>query len=191
MAAANAGVIAPAPAVYAAAPLVHAAPYVQKTLVAAPVVQKTLIAQPTLVKQVDDYDHNPQYTYSYDIQDGLTGDSKSQHETRDGDVVKGQYSLIDADGHKRTVDYTSDPVHGFNAVVHREPLGHAIKVAAAPTVIKTIAAPTVVKTIAAPTVVKTVAAPVTYAHAPVAYAHAPVVHHAAPVVHAAPAYYHH
>lgn len=65
----------------------------------------------------DDYDPNPQYSFSYGVSDGLTGDSKSQHETRSGDVVKGSYSLIDADGHKRTVDYTADDHNGFNAVV--------------------------------------------------------------------------
>lgn len=64
----------------------------------------------------EDYDPNPQYSFAYDVQDGLTGDSKSQHETRSGDVVQGSYSLIDADGHKRTVDYTADPHNGFNAV---------------------------------------------------------------------------
>lgn len=46
----------------------------------------------------DDYDPNPQYSFAYDVQDGLTGDSKSQHETRQGDVVHGSYSLVDADG---------------------------------------------------------------------------------------------
>lgn len=79
-------------------------------------------AQPLAKVAVDSYDPNPQYKFSYDVQDSLTGDSKSQYEHRDGDVVKGSYSLIDADGSKRTVDYTADPVHGFNAVVHREPL---------------------------------------------------------------------
>lgn len=66
----------------------------------------------------------------------MTGDAKSQHETRDGDVVKGHYSLIDADGSKRTVEYTADPVHGFNAIVHKEPL-----VAKQVVVAKQIAAP--------------------------------------------------
>lgn len=50
---------------------------------------------------------------------------KSQHETRDGDVVKGQYSLVEPDGSIRTVDYTADKHNGFNAVVHKtEPLNH-------------------------------------------------------------------
>ncbi|KAK2582072.1 hypothetical protein KPH14_002776 [Odynerus spinipes] len=69
-----------------------------------------------------DYDPHPQYTYAYDVQDSLTGDSKSQHESRNGDVVSGSYSLIEADGTRRVVEYTADPVNGFNAVVHREPV---------------------------------------------------------------------
>lgn len=56
------------------------------------------------------------------LQDALTGDSKSQQETRSGDVVQGSYSLVDPDGLRRIVEYTADPVNGFNAVVHREPL---------------------------------------------------------------------
>ncbi|XP_068149859.1 larval cuticle protein A2B [Drosophila tropicalis] len=66
------------------------------------------------------YDPNPQYSFSYDVHDGSTGDVKSQQETRSGDVVQGAYSLIEADGTRRIVEYTADPVHGFNAVVHRE-----------------------------------------------------------------------
>ena len=79
-----------------------------------------VIAGP-VVKSVTDYDPHPQYTYAYDVQDSLTGDSKSQHETRNGDVVTGSYSLIEADGTRRVVEYTADPINGFNAVVHREP----------------------------------------------------------------------
>ncbi|XP_011195408.1 larval cuticle protein A2B [Zeugodacus cucurbitae] len=73
-------------------------------------------------KQVEEYDAHPRYQFSYGVDDKVTGDSKSQYEERDGDVVHGHYSLIDADGFKRTVHYTSDPHNGFNAVVNREPL---------------------------------------------------------------------
>ncbi|XP_069696246.1 cuticle protein 19.8-like [Periplaneta americana] len=72
-----------------------------------------------------DYDPHPQYTFAYDIRDALTGDAKSQHETRSGDVVQGSYSLVEPDGHVRTVLYAADPVNGFNAVVQRGPLVHA------------------------------------------------------------------
>lgn len=44
---------------------------------------------------------------------------KSQHEVRDGDVVKGQYSLVEPDGSVRTVDYTADDHNGFNAIVSK------------------------------------------------------------------------
>ncbi|CAH0407859.1 unnamed protein product [Chilo suppressalis] len=64
------------------------------------------------------YDH-PKYAFNYGVADPHTGDVKSQHETRDGDVVKGQYSLVEPDGSVRTVDYTADPVRGFNAVVSK------------------------------------------------------------------------
>ncbi|TKX27758.1 larval cuticle protein A2B-like [Spodoptera litura] len=167
-AAANAGYVAqPAPVAYAAAPaahVVHAAPV---AYAAAPVA-----------KVVEDYNAHPQYSFAYDVQDGLTGDSKSQHESRDGDVVQGSYSVVDPDGTKRTVDYTADPHNGFNAVVRKEALGHVAKVVA-PVVAK-VAAPVAYH--AAPVVAK-VAAPVAYHAAPVAY-------HAAPVAYSAPVYHH-
>nr|AAX12438.1 Dbuz\Ccp8-PA [Drosophila buzzatii] len=118
------------------------------------------------VAQVEEYDPHPQYTYGYDVKDAISGDSKTQVETRDGDIVQGQYSLNDADGYRRIVDYTADPINGFNAVVRREPLVAAV--AAAPVV----AAP-------APVVR---AAPLAYAAAP-----APIVKAAAPLVAAGPA----
>lgn len=121
-----------------------------------------------IAKVSAEYDPHPQYSYAYDIQDGLTGDSKSQHESRDGDVVTGSYSVVDPDGTKRTVDYTADPVNGFNAVVHKEPL------------VAKVAAPLAY---AAP-VVKVAAAPV----AKLAYT-SPFAKVAAPLTYAAPAYY--
>ncbi|CAD6227762.1 GSCOCG00006218001-RA-CDS [Cotesia congregata] len=107
------------------------------------VAQAGIIAGPPVpvVKASTDYDPHPQYTYAYDVQDSLTGDSKSQHETRNGDVVSGSYSLIEADGTRRVVEYTADPINGFNAVVHREP-AVVNAVPAAPPVV----APAVVKT---------------------------------------------
>lgn len=46
-----------------------------------------------------------------------------QYEERDGDVVRGYYSLREPDGTIRTVHYTADKVNGFNAHVVRQ--GHA------------------------------------------------------------------
>lgn len=144
---AKAGLLPASPVAYAAAPAYAKVAAAPVAYAAAPALAKTVVAE--------DYDPNPQYSYGYDVQDGLTGDAKSQSESRSGDVVQGSYSVVDPDGTRRTVEYTADPVHGFNAVVHREPL--AVK-AVAP-------------------VAKIAAAPVAYA-APVAkYAAAPLAYH--------------
>lgn len=135
------------------------------------------------VAQVEEYDPHPQYTYGYDVKDALSGDDKTQVETRDGDIVQGQYSLNDADGYRRIVDYTADPINGFNAVVRREPLVAAV---AAPAV---VAAPAPVVRAAPLAAAPLAAAPFTYAAAPapvVAAAPAPIVK-AAPLVAAGPA----
>ncbi|GLG97613.1 GH15052 [Gryllus bimaculatus] len=39
--------------------------------------------------------------------------SRPQPESRDGDVVKGEYSVVEPDGSVRHVTYTSDPKNGF------------------------------------------------------------------------------
>ncbi|XP_067013452.2 cuticle protein 19.8-like [Anabrus simplex] len=122
-----------APVAYAAGPAYAHAPV---AYAAAPAVAK--VAAPVAVDT--DYDPNPSYSYAYDIQDALTGDSKGQQESRQGDVVQGSYSLVEPDGTRRTVEYTADPVNGFNAVVHREPAVVAKAVVAAPAVAK-VAAP--------------------------------------------------
>ncbi|CAD6994866.1 pupal cuticle protein Edg-84A [Ceratitis capitata] len=74
-----------------------------------------------------EYDSYPSYSFNYDVQDAVTGDIKSQSEQREGDVVKGQYSLQEADGYRRTVEYTADAVNGFKATVRREQFGEPIK----------------------------------------------------------------
>lgn len=55
---------------------------------------------------------HPKYEFNYGVADHHTGDQKSQWEARDGDVVKGQYSLVEPDGTVRTVDYTADDHNG-------------------------------------------------------------------------------
>lgn len=112
-----------------------------------------IVAAPQVLAKVSDatFDPNPQYSFAYDVQDGLTGDSKSQIESRNGDIVQGQYSVADPDGTRRIVDYTADPINGFNAVVRKAPLA-----------------------VAAPVVARAVAAPVVAAPAPVVAARAPV-----------------
>ncbi|CAH1104226.1 unnamed protein product [Psylliodes chrysocephalus] len=141
----------------------HASSY-SSSHVAAPVVSHGYHA-PTYAKEAhhEDYYAHPKYEFNYGVQDGHTGDQKSQHETRDGDVVKGYYTVAEADGTLRTVHYTADDHSGFNAVVEKS--GHPTHPAPAPAHGKVI-----------------LAAPAHYA-APAQYA--------APAHHAAPAYYHH
>ncbi|XP_046392107.1 cuticle protein 7-like [Ischnura elegans] len=67
-----------------------------------------------------DYYAHPKYNFDYGVSDHKTGDQKNQWETRDGDVVKGAYSLHEADGTVRVVEYTADKHNGFNAVVKRQ-----------------------------------------------------------------------
>ncbi|XP_052750383.1 cuticle protein 7-like [Galleria mellonella] len=93
-----------------AAPLVHAAPVAHY---AAPIAY----APAAYYEGHDEYAH-PKYDYEYSVADPHTGDHKSQHESRDGDVVHGYYSLVQPDGSVRKVEYTADDHNGFNAVVH-------------------------------------------------------------------------
>ncbi|XP_050094032.1 cuticle protein 19-like [Anopheles aquasalis] len=68
------------------------------------------------------HDH-PKYKFEYGVKDPHTGDHKSQWEVRDGDVVKGAYTLEEADGTHRVVEYKSDSHNGFEANVKK--VGHA------------------------------------------------------------------
>ncbi|XP_059222225.1 adult-specific cuticular protein ACP-22-like [Stomoxys calcitrans] len=70
-----------------------------------------------------DYHSHPKYEFKYGVKDSKTGDIKDQWEQRDGDSVKGGYSLKEADGTIRVVDYHADKHNGFNAVVKK--IGHA------------------------------------------------------------------
>lgn len=84
------------------------------------------LVQPTLVKQVH-HEEPANYEFNYDVHDPHSGDVKQQHESAKDGAISGQYSLIDADGYRRIVDYTADDHHGFQANVRREPVeGHKI-----------------------------------------------------------------
>ncbi|XP_023304353.2 adult-specific cuticular protein ACP-22-like [Lucilia cuprina] len=65
----------------------------------------------------EDYYAHPKYQYDYAVKDEKTGDSKKHWETRDGDKVKGSYTIKEADGTTRIVEYTADHKNGYNAVV--------------------------------------------------------------------------
>ncbi|XP_030024954.2 larval/pupal rigid cuticle protein 66 [Manduca sexta] len=59
-------------------------------------------------------------SFAYSVADPNTGDFKNQIESRVGDNVQGQYSLLESDGTRRTVDYAAG-AEGFNAVVRKDP----------------------------------------------------------------------
>lgn len=123
-------------------------------------------------------EHAPaQYDFSYSVHDSHTGDIKQQQESRHGDTVQGQYSLVEPDGSRRIVNYAADAHNGFNAVVQREQSVHPQQVAVAH---------------AAPVAVAH-AAPVAIAHAaPIAHAPLTIAQHSAPLAyaqHAAPLAY--
>ncbi|XP_073998653.1 uncharacterized protein [Rhodnius prolixus] len=154
---ARTAVVASAPVAVAHAPVsvahvTHAAPVVAHAAPvavahAAPVaVAHAPVAVATHAKHVVDYvDTHPSYNFEYAVHDTHTGDVKNQHESRDGDVVHGSYSLVEPDGTKRVVEYTADPHNGFNAVVHREHNVHPAGVAVAPVVKHVAVAPVAVK----------------------------------------------
>ncbi|CAH0728888.1 unnamed protein product, partial [Brenthis ino] len=112
-----------------AVPIHYGAVYSHAPLIHAPVA----VAEPIAY---------PKYAFNYGVKDPHTGDVKSQQEERDGDVVKGSYSLVEPDGTTRTVNYSADDHTGFNAIVHRS--GHAVHPVAVKQVAHYAAAPTLV-----------------------------------------------
>ena len=159
LAVANAGIL---PSVYHAPAVYHAAPTIVKTV--QPVIKQVEVVKK--IVEVEPAPAHPKYDFNYAVNDATTGDIKDQTESRDGDNVKGMYSLIDADGFKRTVTYTADEEHGFQAVVQREPLEKKVIVKEVAPVVTKVIQPTITKVIQ-PAVHKVVAA------APLAYAHHP------------------
>ncbi|KAG8236742.1 hypothetical protein J437_LFUL016997 [Ladona fulva] len=67
-----------------------------------------------------DYSAPIKYLFRYSVEDKSTGDIKSHEEERNGDLTKGKYSVHDADGLVRTVDYVVDGPSGFQASVMRK-----------------------------------------------------------------------
>ncbi|XP_019873340.1 cuticle protein 19-like [Aethina tumida] len=66
-----------------------------------------------------DYHEPAKYSFNYAVHDPHTGDEKQHYEERNGDEVKGTYSLKEADGTTRIVEYKADKHNGFQAVVHK------------------------------------------------------------------------
>ncbi|KAM3962897.1 cuticular protein 66D [Aphomia sociella] len=76
----------------------------------------------------EDYDPNPSYQFGFDVNDDQYTNYQNRKEQRDGDVIKGSYSVVDSDGFVRTVTYTADPKEGFRAEVSRQPTDIVVKI---------------------------------------------------------------
>ncbi|ODN01965.1 Pupal cuticle protein Edg-84A [Orchesella cincta] len=61
------------------------------------------------------------YSFSYAVKNDEFKDVKSHSESRDGNMVAGEYSMLEPDGYTRVVRYTVDSDQGFKASVKRIP----------------------------------------------------------------------
>ncbi|XP_063709003.1 probable serine/threonine-protein kinase kinX [Culicoides brevitarsis] len=92
---------------------------VTAAVLAVPVIQQDSPVQH--YQPVEDLDAASEYDFQYSVHDEKSGDVKAHRESRDKDgVVKGSYSFIEADGHKRVVTYVVHKDSGFVANVNRE-----------------------------------------------------------------------
>ncbi|XP_061398547.1 fibroin heavy chain, partial [Musca vetustissima] len=82
----------------------------------APIIKSAKIKVMT-EKHLEYFNDHPRYAFEYGVNDPTTGDIKHQREERDGDVVRGEYSLVEPDGNVRTVKYYADWETGFHAEV--------------------------------------------------------------------------
>ncbi|XP_055643380.1 cuticle protein 7 [Toxorhynchites rutilus septentrionalis] len=114
----------------------HTLAVAKPVIAAAPIYHAPVVAHAPIIKQVEAYDPNPHYSFSYGVADPHTGDSKHAEETLENGVVHGSYSLTEPDGTIRKVTYTADKLHGFNAVVEKS--DHSVH--AVPAIKKVIAA---------------------------------------------------
>ncbi|CAK1553786.1 unnamed protein product [Leptosia nina] len=111
---------------YSLAPL-HYAPGYEQVALNEPIVYVEPVVHPAphqiipeaIVEAQPEVEEKPHYLFAYSVVDSKTGDNKQHQESRDGDVVRGEYSLLESDGTVRRVEYIADPQKGFNAVVSR------------------------------------------------------------------------
>ncbi|XP_050540325.1 uncharacterized protein LOC126904964 [Daktulosphaira vitifoliae] len=59
----------------------------------------------------------PFYSFSYGVSDPNTGNKQSHSQTRDGSLVKGEYTVLEPNGVLRLVSYIADAENGFQASV--------------------------------------------------------------------------
>ncbi|CAO1308725.1 unnamed protein product [Diamesa hyperborea] len=79
-------------------------------------------------ENAEDYEPSPSYQFGFDVKDDEFTNYQNRKESREGNVIKGSYSVVDSDGFIRTVTYTADPKEGFKAEVVREPTNIVVKV---------------------------------------------------------------
>lgn len=84
--------------------------------------QQAAWAAPAIIKKVVAAEAPANYEFNYEVHEESTGDIKRQSEKAENGAIRGEYSLIDADGFRRVVEYTADDTNGFVPNVRREPL---------------------------------------------------------------------
>lgn len=193
-----------APAYSYTSPLqTYAVPKVVAPYVSAPVIAPVYHTPVYKDIEPEPYDPNPEYSYSYGVNDPETGDSKHAEESLQNGIVTGSYSLSEPDGTVRKVSYTADKVNGFNAVVEKHGTARHIPplkyVAAAPVISKYVAAAPVYHAPVAKYIspapiyhapVARYVAPARVYHAPIAKYIAPApIYHAPVAKYVAPAYH--
>lgn len=90
--------------------------------------QQYEVQRPQEQREPEDYDPHPSYQFGFDVNDDQYTNYQNRKEQRDGDVIKGSYSVVDSDGFIRTVTYTADPKEGFKAEVSRQPTDIVVKI---------------------------------------------------------------
>ena len=61
-----------------------------------------------------------QYKFSYQVEDGGSGNQYGHSENRLGSATEGAYHVLLPDGRVQTVEYTVDSYAGYKATVHYE-----------------------------------------------------------------------
>ncbi|XP_055322765.1 uncharacterized protein LOC129578365 [Sitodiplosis mosellana] len=79
-------------------------------------------------QEEEENEGNSSYQFGFDVKDDEYTNYQQRKEVRDGNVIKGSYSVVDSDGFIRTVTYTADPKEGFKADVVREPTDIVVKI---------------------------------------------------------------
>ncbi|XP_050514929.1 uncharacterized protein LOC126890125 [Diabrotica virgifera virgifera] len=64
-----------------------------------------------------DYRGQPDYSFAYGVHDGLSKNSHTHMESRDGNDLHGEYRVLQPDGLVRIVRYVQDPKEGFKMTV--------------------------------------------------------------------------